>query len=175
MNNLVLVGFMGSGKSLISRKLGQRLNRSVIDTDKEIEILAQKCIAEIFSQEGEPAFREWETTVLKRLVDEQTQGAVIATGGGIVLKTANWDYLHRLGCVIGLQAGPETILKRVGQGEGRPLLQGSREEVWQRINRLLLERSSAYAKADKLINTDNLTPDQVVENIHTYISKQRME
>lgn len=175
MNNIILVGFMGSGKSVVSKLLGQTLQYNVCDTDDMIVDLAGKTIPEIFSDEGEQAFRSWETTVLEKLIADECRNNVIATGGGIVLKKENWPLLKKLGSVVCLTAKPETILQRVGTGRGRPLLQGSKEEVWERINRLLEERADAYHQADWICETDQLMPQGVAEAVIDWYKKNRME
>ena len=164
MKGIVLVGFMGTGKTEVARALAGRLRWPWVDTDQWIEQAADKTIARIFAEDGEPVFRERETRALQELVRE-SESRVIATGGGIVLAEANWPLLRALGDVAGLTAEAEEILRRVEKADTRPLLAGSSEDVQTRVRDLLERRRSAYARADAMFATDGLTSAEVAENI----------
>lgn len=164
MKSLVLVGFMGTGKSAVAVELARRLCWPLLDTDDLSIRSAGKPIARIFAEEGEAFFRELETRVLRELARESAP-RVIATGGGIVLAERNWPLLRALGEVACLTAGAEEIFRRVGANPGRPLLAGAPDEVQGRIRELLAQRREAYARADAQFATDGLTPAQVAENI----------
>ena len=168
MKGLVLVGFMGTGKTVVGRTLAARLQSEFVDTDDIIVQRAGKPISEIFAQDGEPRFRQMETEVLTTLAQASNPRRVIATGGGIVLAEENWLWLRRLGDVVCLTAKPETIRKRVGLAQDRPLLAGEPEEVRERVTSLLAARQAAYARADWTCATDEQTPRQIAEHILTW-------
>lgn len=160
--NIVLVGFMGSGKSAVGRALAANLGWQLIDTDALIEELAGCSVADIFEREGEPAFRRMERELLASLAKER--GAVIATGGGIVLSEQNWALLRALGPVVALAADVDTILKRVRSARTRrPLLEVSDPRA--QIERLQEQRAPHYAKADLTIETGDHNPDEVAARI----------
>ena len=162
MENIILIGFMGTGKTIIGRRLADRLKWDFVDTDSEIERVTGKTIPQIFKQLGEARFRSEEKLVVKRLSKEKH--LVVATGGGIVLDSENVSCLKENGILICLTADPETILKRVKAGRNRPLLSGT-EDLKQKIEELLSVRSQAYGAADLNIDTSFDDPDQVVEKI----------
>ncbi|MCD4813063.1 shikimate kinase [bacterium] len=171
MMNIILVGFMGTGKSMVGRRLADNLQFSFLDTDDSIIRLAGKSISDIFSQDGEGVFRTWETRVLKQFVEAGMTRQVIATGGGIVLAEQNWSLMRKLGCVVCLTAEPDVVLKRVGTASDRPLLAGTQAEVIQRIRALLAQRQSAYAKADWTCDTGPLDIHEAAEAIKIYYEK----
>jgi len=161
MKNIVLTGFMGTGKSEVSKELSKILGWAVIDIDAEIEKLQGMKIAEIFKQFGEPKFRDIETEVIKSF--SKNKNVIISTGGGAVLRQENMDSLRENGVVICLSAAPETILKRTSSNNDRPLLQV--ENPLKKIKELLKFRMPYYEKADIMINTENKTPLKVAEEI----------
>ncbi len=165
MRGFVLVGFMGTGKTVVGRELASRLQWEMLDTDELIVTRAGKSISCIFSEDGEPAFRAMETGVLEALMVDNTAPRVITTGGGIVLAENNWSLLRTLGQVICLSADPDVIRQRVGTATDRPLLAGTPEEVRGRIYKLLQERQEAYAKADWSCNTNQRTPAEIADQI----------
>ena len=120
IHNLALIGFMGTGKSSVGRLAASLLHFTFLDTDHVIEARAGRSIAEIFQQEGEPAFRDWE----RRVVEELTRRTktVISTGGGLPLNEANLVSLKTHALVVCLWASPETVYERVRGAEHRPLL-----------------------------------------------------
>ena len=138
---LVLIGMMGVGKSTVGKKLATKLSCSFIDLDVEIASRAGQSIPEIFSSEGESGFRRLEAEVLLQVLD-LPDPLVVATGGGIVEGEAA-NALHAATCVW-LTATVETLVKRVGSGEGRPLLNGNVEET---LGQLLERRRAKYAEA----------------------------
>ncbi|MBN1596441.1 shikimate kinase [candidate division FCPU426 bacterium] len=165
MKGVVLVGFMGTGKTVVGRLLADRLQVPLLDTDECIVKASGKSITAIFAEEGEPCFRNWETRVLEQLAADSSSACVVATGGGIVTIARNWPLLRKLGAVICLQAEPETIWERVGNAPGRPLLAGTRAEVKQRIDKLLAAREEAYAQADFTCVTDRRSPEDIAADI----------
>lgn len=167
MKNIVLTGFMGTGKSEVSKKLSKILGWKVIDIDTEIEKSQNMKITEIFKQFGEPGFRDIETETIKKL--SKNKNVIISTGGGAVLRQENMDALRESGVIICLTAAPETILKRTSNNNDRPLLQV--EEPLKKIRDLLEFRMPYYEKADIMIDTENKTPLEVVEEIMDKIKK----
>ncbi len=118
--NIVLTGFMGTGKSIVAKKLAQKLGMGYVDTDKIIEDREGREIRKIFEEKGEDYFREIETKIIKQV--SSLNNYVIATGGGVVLKEENIKALRKKGVIIYLSANPEIILKRTDKNEERPLL-----------------------------------------------------
>jgi shikimate kinase len=160
-SNIILTGFMGTGKSEVGKLLAKRLQREFLDSDVLIERAAGQPIARIFAERGEPHFRELEKQVIRQVCQEQ--GAVIATGGGAIVNTDNASCLKESGTVICLTASPEVIVQRLQDNNDRPLLQG--EEPLTKIRSLLTDRAEAYARADVVIDTSPLTPGEVVDAI----------
>lgn len=158
---LVLVGFMGTGKSSVSRLLAERLNVSRADSDEAVERAESRAISDIFATDGEEAFRDMETRELRRLM-ESNQPMVIATGGGAVLREENRSLMLAHGFVTALTAHPEQIITRVMQDESRPLLQGG---VRDRVYQLLEKRKDAYDFAHLTVDTTELSVEEVVDRI----------
>jgi len=159
--NIILTGFMGTGKSEVGNLLAQRLQREFFDTDTLIEHVAGQPIVHIFAEKGEPYFRELEKQTIRQVC--QKQEVVIATGGGAIVNLDNATCLKESGTVICLTASPETIVQRVQGNNDRPLLQG--EDPLMKIRSLLTARAEAYARADITIDTSALTSSEVVEVI----------
>lgn len=161
--NIVLIGFMGCGKSTVGFKLSYRLRIPMEDTDKLIERKQNKTISEIFEQDGEPCFRNLETELLEEL-KERTYTRIISVGGGTPVKPANRPMLKACGTVIYLRVSPEVVYERVKEDSGRPLLQC--DNPLEKIRELMNARSEAYEEcADIVIDTDLLSLDEVVEEI----------
>ena len=153
--NLYLIGMMGSGKSAVGRILAERLDYQFFDSDQLIEQVSKTSIAEIFAQEGEESFRTVETQVLAQLAPYPR--LVISTGGGAVLKSENWSYLHH-GVIIWLDVPPETLFARVSQDPTpRPLLQQA--DPLQTLKTIFQERQRYYAQADIRIDADAPTEE----------------
>lgn len=160
--NIVLTGFMGTGKTTVGKRLALRLKLKFVDTDHEVEKIIGMTVKEIFKKHGERRFRSEETAAISRLSRQDMQ--VIATGGGAVLSPLNMEFLRRNGIIFCLTADPDTIYQRVSTKKTRPLLEGQ-EDLRAKIVRLLLERKDAYANADYIINTSGRYCDEVVEDI----------
>ncbi len=153
VGNVILIGFMGCGKSSVAVKLSYRLKQPVTDMDRWIEKKRGKTISEIFAQEGEDAFREMETDALRQL-KETSKNQVISTGGGVAIREENRALLKEIGKVVYLRAKPETLYERVKEDRSRPLLQC--EDPLERIKTLLSERKEAYeAAADLIVDADD--------------------
>lgn len=161
--NLILIGFMGSGKTTVGYKLSYRLRTPVEDTDKIIEKREGRTISDIFVEEGEVYFRELETEVLRE-IGQRNYSRIYSVGGGTPVKPENRDLLKACGTVIYLRNRPETIYERVKEDTGRPLLQC--DDPLKRIRELMEARREAYEEcADIIIDTDEITLDEVVELI----------
>jgi shikimate kinase len=162
VDNLVLTGFMGTGKSAVGRKLAERLQMGFIDTDEIIES-RHGAIERIFADRGEEAFREVERELAKEL--SQRKSVVIATGGRMMLDAANAEELSRNGRVFCLTASPEEIHRRISSDETRrkrPLL--SVDDPQQRIVELMSERQGGYARFHQ-ISTDHRDPEAIADEI----------
>ena len=159
--NIVLVGFMGTGKSTVGRLLAQQTQMELVDMDALIEERAEKTIPAIFEQDGEPAFRSMEHDLAKELAGRA--GLVIAAGGGIVLNSENVANLAATGIVVCLQASADTILQRVAADAHRPLLEDG--EKAERIRSLLQQRRERYAAIPYQVDTESSTPEAVAERI----------
>lgn len=159
--NIVLTGFMGTGKTTIGKAVAARLGLPFVDTDDLVARLAGKPVPEIFAQDGEQAFRVLEARVCREL--SAPSGWVIAAGGGAVLDADNRDALAAGGTVICLDAEPQTIEQRLAGQNGRPLLAGP--ERANRIAALLSQRSGAYDAIPLHLNTSRLTVAAAAEQV----------
>lgn len=161
MKNIVLTGFMGTGKTAVGRELSNILGWKFIDIDDVIVKTQNLTISEIFNQHGEPAFRDIETEMIRETT--KTNNIIISTGGGAILRQENMDLLSRNGIIICLTARPETILNRTSKSSKRPLL--NVDDPLKRIKDLMKHREPFYGKADLMIDTEAKTPRQVAEEI----------
>lgn len=161
IQNLALIGFMGTGKSCVGRQVAEALQFAFLDTDHVIEARAGKTIADIFAQEGEPAFRALE----RRIVDELAgrTHTVIATGGGLPTNPANLESLKTHALVVCLWASPQTIWERTRAHTHRPLL--NCEDPLGKITTLLAAREPYYKQADVLVNTELRPLREVVTQV----------
>lgn len=163
--NIFLIGFMGSGKTSVGRKISNILKLKFCDMDEEIEKNYGMTISEIFNKLGEDYFRGIETETLKRIAKEA--GQVISTGGGVVLKEENWDVLNHNGITVYLKAPVDVLWSRIKSDTKndsfRPLLQGN--DRLGKMKELLSERTALYEKALIIIDTDNLTHENVAERV----------
>lgn len=156
-DNLILVGFMGTGKTSTGKICAERLGRPFLDLDDELVRRAGRDIPRIFAEDGEAAFRAMERDLVRELAGKS--GLVIAPGGGIVLNPDNIRDFEATGMVICLTASPEWILRRVGADTNRPLLQV--EDKLGKIRDLLGKRKPLYDAIHHQIDTDGLTPAEV--------------
>jgi shikimate kinase len=160
VRNLVLVGFMGSGKSSVGREIARRWGFRFIDTDTAIRQKFGKSIPDIFASIGEPLFRDEENQALQNL--QNTDQAVIATGGGIVLQPRNHPLLRSLGVVVWLTASEEVIWERVSRNQNRPLLKTPDPRTT--ISTLMSTRYPLYRSlADITVETSGLTHQEVAD------------
>jgi shikimate kinase / 3-dehydroquinate synthase len=159
-SNLVLTGFMGTGKTAAGRAIAARLGRPFVDMDAEIEARAGRSIAAIFASQGEAAFRRLEAGLCRELAARQ--GLVIATGGGALLNADSREILAASGPVVCLQAAPGEMLRRLEGSAARPLLAGGAAEA---IPRLLAQRGAAYAAIPLQVDTTGLSVDDAAGRI----------
>ncbi|MEW6157961.1 MAG: shikimate kinase [Verrucomicrobiota bacterium] len=161
LENIALIGFMGTGKSSVGQMVAGLLHFRFVDTDQMIEERAGKSIARIFAEEGEPRFREYEREVVAHL--STFRQCVIATGGGLAATEGNLDLLKKHALTICLWASPESIWRRVAHQNHRPLLQGP--DPLEKIRELMAQRDPHYRKADVLINTEMRSPKEVAQQV----------
>ncbi|MEG0687434.1 MAG: shikimate kinase [Hungatella sp.] len=162
-HHMILIGFMGAGKTRVGRELADRYQKELIDTDQRIEAIAGMSISRLFEVRGEPYFRMMETKVLEELLHLEA-GQVIATGGGLPMREENRKLLHELGTVIYLQVDAGTILQRLQGDETRPLLQGEGAE--EKIHALLSDREPIYRGiAHRIVKVDHRTPEEIADEI----------
>ncbi|MEA3543753.1 MAG: shikimate kinase [Thermodesulfobacteriota bacterium] len=159
--NIILTGFMGTGKTTLGRLLAKRIDYKFVDTDALIEAQIGQTIAKLFQTRGEAVFRRLEAKLVEELA--QQEGLVIATGGGLVLNPGNVSVLSQTGQIICLTASPEEILVRVSkQQDVRPLLQ--EKDPQAKIIELLQQRASVYQQFPQL-STSKLIPDELVDKL----------
>lgn len=161
IRNLTLIGFMGTGKSSVGQIVANLLHFTLLDTDHVIEARAGKTISEIFAQDGEPAFRDWERRIVGELVTRKK--TVISTGGGLPVNPDNLASLKTHALVVCLWASPERIWERVRAQSHRPLLDDPDPPA--KIRELLAARAPHYRQADVLINTDLRSPREVAQQV----------
>lgn len=173
MINIVLIGFMGCGKTTFGRWLADRQQMDFADTDELIVRLEQMSVADIFEKKGEAYFRDMETKVLRMLLGEEEYGGenlrihkstVISVGGGLPVREENRRLLHRLGRIIFLDTSVDELVRRLERDETRPLLKGG--ALREKIEHLMDERLDIYDDtADIIVTTDNHTLNEVFDDI----------
>ncbi len=161
MENIYLVGFMGTGKTAVGKELAKKKKLQFVDLDELIEFREKRAICDIFAKEGEPYFRKVEKRVLREVSREKK--FVVACGGGIVLDKDNIKIMKETGILICLTATPQVILERTAACSHRPLL--NVKDPKKQIELLLKFRAPYYAEADKTINTSKISVKEVVEKI----------
>ena len=159
--NIIITGFMGTGKTAVAKQLACKLKMEFIDMDQIIEESHGISIADIFSRYGENYFRQQENKLAKEL--SQKENMVIATGGGTLLSLDNARTLGQTGEIVCLYADSQTIYNRVKRKNNRPLLKG--KNILSEINRLLEERKKIYDNIKWKIDTTNLNIQEVTDKI----------
>lgn len=169
MNNIILIGFMGCGKTTVGIRLSYRLHRLLEDTDKLIEHQQKRSISDIFATSGEEAFRAMETECLKELLVKKGK-RIISVGGGLAVREENRQLLKQLGTVVYLKASADTIYERLQSDTSRPLLQT--ENPRAKIKELLLQREGAYEQAcDMIVEVDHLTLEEAADAVLKKVRK----
>lgn len=160
---ILLVGMMGCGKSTVGPALARRLARDFVDVDHEIEARAGRTLPEIFEADGEAAFRSLERETLATLVREDP---VVALGGGAIAQPGAPERLAKLGTVVYLRASLDSLMRRVGAADGRPLLAGLDEASRrERLEVMLRDRRAAYESARLVVDTDDRSVEQIAQTI----------
>lgn len=163
MSNIVLMGFMGAGKTTIGKELAKALGYEFIDTDERIEKEQGRKISDIFSEDGEEVFRQMETDLLKNLQNSEDK-FVLSIGGGMPVREENRSLLRSLGTVVYLKTSKEEILRRVSGDTNRPLLQGG--ELEEKVTNLMNAREQIYMETACVeVVTDQKTPQKIVEEL----------
>lgn len=166
MKNIVLMGFMGAGKTTIGKRLAKAMNCEFIDTDAKIEEEQGRKISDIFAEEGETAFRDMETDLLRRMQDYEGK-FVLSIGGGMPVREENRQLLRNLGTVVYLKTSKEEIIRRVSGNKNRPLLQGGNLE--EKVTGLMKAREEIYLEtAHKILTTDSKSVSKLVNDICSF-------
>ena len=162
--NIILEGFMGSGKSTVSELLSEKLELELIDTDEAIEEAEGRKISDIFEQDGEEAFRDMETELMEMVVSDHMRETVISLGGGLPVREKNRELLKKAGKVVYLRTSPETVYDRLKGDDTRPLLKS--DDPLTSIKELQDKRGKIYEEAaDIIVDTDGKTPAEVADEI----------
>ncbi len=171
VDNIILIGFMGSGKTSVGLQLAKRIGYRFKDTDELIVAKEGMEIEEIFRKYGEEFFRNLETATLLTIVDNIDK-TVLSTGGGIPIRDRNANLLRMMGHVIYLRTSRSTIINRLSGDTSRPLLQG--ENPSEKVEKLLSSRAPLYeSAADIIIDTDDKSIDELVDEILFYFIKEK--
>jgi len=165
-SNIVLIGFMGTGKTAVGKRLATLLNKDFYDTDMEIEAVTGMSITQLFNKYGEVRFRSEENLAVSRLA--KIENSVIATGGGVVLDQGNMELLAENGIIICLSAKPEIIYERVKRRNNRPLLK--KGDMYQTILDLMKQREELYRCADFYIDTSELVFQDIINRIMEFLA-----
>ncbi|MGA1846743.1 shikimate kinase [Deferribacter abyssi] len=165
--NIYLIGFMGTGKTTVGKILAKKLGKKFYDLDELIEKKVGKTIRDIFIDDGEEQFRKIETEVLKDVAAGRDY--VIATGGGLLTTVGNYEVMKESGVVITLAASAESIYERLKDDKSRPLLMV--DNVIDEIKRLMFERAPLYIKADYIVDTSDVPPEKVVDEIMEFLDE----
>jgi len=168
---IILTGFMATGKSEVGRRLARELGRVFLDTDGMVEAKVGRTVADVFATEGEAAFRALEREAVEAAC--AVPDAVVAVGGGALLDADNRHRLAASGVLVCLTATPEEILRRVGTAADRPLLAAVEPaQRLGRIERLLADRAAAYAGANHCVDTTGRTIDEVVADVASLVAER---
>jgi shikimate kinase len=161
LHNLALIGFMGAGKSAVGQLVAAQLHFTFLDTDDVIEARAGKSVSDIFAQDGEPAFRQWEQRIVGELASRRR--TIISTGGGLPTREENLVSLKTHALVICLWASPEVLWHRVRGQHHRPLVKGP--DPLAKMRELLASREPWYRQADVLVNTELRSVREVAQHV----------
>jgi 3-dehydroquinate synthase len=164
-SNLILTGFMGTGKSVVGRLVAHRLGRQFLDMDAELETRAGKPISQIFEQDGEATFRAMEAELCQEI--SRMTGFVVATGGGALINPSNRDLIARSGTIVCLTAQIDRLLNRLVGARDRPLLEGPDPRA--AVEQLLEAREDGYAAIPWQIDTTDLSPEEVTAQVLPFV------
>ena len=172
MQRVILIGFMGCGKSTLGKKVAKRLNIPFIDSDTEIERLHHLTVGEIFGKFGESGFREMEVEFIKSL-DNQSD-FVLATGGGMPCFDRNMELLNGLGTTFYMDRSAKELANRLKNAKTkRPLLEGlNDDELLEFIEVKLAERDEFYKQSQVILNREDQTPEAIIQLIHLLHPRQ---
>jgi shikimate kinase len=169
MNHIVIIGFMGSGKTRVGKRLAQDLGRPFIDVDRAISKRMNLSIREIFERFGEPYYRAMETMMVKELSTTK-EPFVVSLGAGLPMQEQNEKYIKKLGTIVYLKGSLETLKKRIGTSDENPMLGGEDHE--EKIKKLLKQRDPVYAKfADVEVVTGVKSFDELIQEIEEKLQK----
>ncbi len=165
---------MGAGKSTVGKILAEKLNRDFYDTDQAIEESTKKSISEIFESEGEDYFRDREEEIVKKIASEVKE-AVVALGGGAILRLTNWELINRCGFTVYLKCTSSVLLNRVAKDASRPLVSNILPESSQtEFLKLFETRRPFYEQADFIIDcSDDMSETQVADEIINELEKRK--
>lgn len=162
-NNIVLIGFMGSGKTTLGRYIAQEKGMRFIDTDELIESKEGTSINQIFADKGEGYFRNLETDVIRELVSSESN-CVISVGGGLPVREINRELIRKLGICVYLRTDRDELVRRLKGDRNRPLLAGG--ELENKIDTLMAQRKSIYEETAHItVDTDRLSKKAMTEKI----------
>ena len=161
MSNIVLIGFMGTGKTSVGQRISEKLQMPIVDTDTIVETDNQMIIGEIFDRYGEDYFRDLENAAVHKA--SKYTNHIISTGGGVVLRIENLNLLQENGLLFCLRATPEEIFKRIKDESHRPLLKDPNPP--NKIRRLLQKRQAQYQRIEHQIETTDLSIEEVTNQI----------
>lgn len=161
--NIVLIGFMGSGKTTLGKWISAEHGYTFVDTDELIELKEGRSISDIFAADGEGYFRDLETETVCGLADREDR-IVVSVGGGLPIKPENRVYMRRAGKVVYLKTSVDELVKRLEGDTKRPLLAGG--DIRKRINTLMAQREDIYEDAaDVVVDTTGKTFEQIWDAI----------
>lgn len=162
--NIILIGYMGCGKTTVGKSLAKLESAIFLDTDERIEEKQGRSISEIFASDSEKTFRDMETAYLKDLIRLRREGMIVSTGGGMPVRMENRELLRELGFVVYLKAEPETVYERVKDDTKRPLLQC--EDPLAKIRDMMEQRREAYeSTAHYILQVDQYKQQELAEMI----------
>lgn len=164
-NNIILIGFMGTGKTAVGKRLAALLNMDFYDTDREVESVTGMTISQLYTKYGEVRFRSEENLAIKRLVNNKN--SVIALGGAVVLDKKIIDMISEKGVIVCLTAKPEIIYERVKRRNNRPFLK--KGNMYDTILELLDKREEVYKCADFTVDTSDLSFQEIIESIMGFL------
>lgn len=170
MKNIILVGFMGTGKTTVGKALARRLKMKFVDMDDLVEGQEGMKIPDIFASKGEPYFRSVEKDVAKEVSAQS--GLVIAAGGGALIDEENVNNLKSSGVMVCLTATADKIFERIKAHTHRPLLNVSDSK--EKISELLAKRADYYARADYRIDTSRISVEEVVDKILNIVQRTEL-